>query len=135
MPKVEYCGRVISKDGLTMSSKKIASVVNFPEPVFAREQKSFLGLANYFREFIANHSSIVQPLQALLPDYKWSNRLVWNAEARLAYTAIKQMINDCPTMYFLVAEGVLYLYTDASDYGIGDTCIKQQMAANNQQLS
>jgi transposase InsO family protein len=119
MPKVEYCGRVISKDGLTMSSKKIASVANFPEPVFARELKSFLGLANYFREFIANHSTIVQPLQALLPDYKRSNRLVWNAEARLAYTAIKQMINDCPTMYFLVAEGVLYLYTDASDYGIG----------------
>jgi hypothetical protein len=28
-PKIEYCGRVISKDGLSMSEKKIASVINF----------------------------------------------------------------------------------------------------------
>jgi hypothetical protein len=37
----------------------------------------------------------------------------------LAFTSIKQLINDCPTMYFLLPEGELYLYTDASDYGIG----------------
>jgi hypothetical protein len=32
---------------------------------------------------------------------------------------LKQLINDCPTMYFLYRKGELYLYTDASDYGIG----------------
>ena len=119
LSSVEYCGRVISKYGLSMSEKKISSVINFPEPVFAKEMKSFLGLANYFREFVPNHSTIVQPLQALIPEYRRSNRLVWNNEARLAYNAVKQLINDCPTMYFLLPEGELYLYTDASDYGIG----------------
>jgi hypothetical protein len=39
-PKIEYCGRVISKDGLSMSEKKIASVINFPLPEFARQLKS-----------------------------------------------------------------------------------------------
>jgi transposase InsO family protein len=118
-PKIEYCGRVISKDGLSMSEKKIASVINFPLPEFARQLKGFLGLANYFREFVPNHSTVVQPLQALIPEYRRSNRIVWNDEARLAYASIKQLINDCPTMYFLLPEGELYLYTDASDYGIG----------------
>jgi transposase InsO family protein len=119
LSSVEYCGRVISKNGLSMSEKKIASVINFPIPEFAKQMKSFLGLANYFREFVPNHSTVVQPLQALIPEYRRSNRLVWNAEARLAYDAIKKLINDCPTMYFLLPEGELYLYTDASDYGIG----------------
>jgi hypothetical protein len=119
LSSVEYCGRVISKYGLSMSEKKIASVINFPEPVFAKEMKSFLGLANYFREFVPNHSTVVQPLQALIPEYRRSNRLVWNNEARLAFNAVRQLINDCPTMYFLLPEGELYLYTDASDYGIG----------------
>jgi transposase InsO family protein len=116
---IEYCGRVISKDGLSMSEKKIASVINFPLPEFARQLKSALGLFNYFRDFVPNHSTIVQPLQALIPEYRRSNRIVWNEEARLAFTSIKQLINDCPTMYFLLPEGELYLYTDASDYGIG----------------
>jgi transposase InsO family protein len=116
---IEYCGRVISKDGLSMSEKKIASVINFPLPEFARQLKSALGLFNYFRDFVPNHSTIVQPLQALIPEYRRSNRIVWNDEARLAFAAIKQLINDCPTMYFLLPTGELYLYTDASDYGIG----------------
>jgi hypothetical protein len=38
-PKIEYCGRVISKDGLSMSEKKIASVINLPLPEFARQLK------------------------------------------------------------------------------------------------
>jgi transposase InsO family protein len=118
-PKIEYCGRVISKDGLSMSEKKIASVINFPLPEFARQLKSALGLFNYFRDFVPNHSTVVQPLQALIPEYRRSNRIIWNEEARLAFTSIKQLINDCPTMYFLLPEGELYLYTDASDYGIG----------------
>lgn len=118
-PKIEYCGRVISKLGLSMSEKKIASVINFPLPEFARQLKSALGLFNYFRDFVPNHSTVVQPLQALIPEYRRSNRIVWNEEARLAFTSIKQLINDCPTMYFLLPEGELYLYTDASDYGIG----------------
>jgi hypothetical protein len=61
-PKIEYCGRVISKLGLSMSEKKIASVVNFSFPEFAKQVKSFLGLANYFREFVPNRSTVVQPL-------------------------------------------------------------------------
>ena len=89
LSSVEYCGRVISKNGLSMSEKKIASVINFPIPEFAKQMKSFLGLANYFREFVPNHSTVVQPLQTLIPEYRHNNRLVWNAEARFAYDTIK----------------------------------------------
>jgi hypothetical protein len=60
----EYCGRVISKNDPSMSENKTASVINFPIPEFAKQMKPFLGLANYyyFREFVSNHSSVVQPL-------------------------------------------------------------------------
>jgi hypothetical protein len=92
LPAIEYCGRVISQNGLSMSEKKIASVINFPLPEFARQLKSALGLFNYFRDFVPNHSTIVQPLQALIPEYRRSNRIVWNDEARLAFASIKQLI-------------------------------------------
>jgi hypothetical protein len=70
LKKIEYCGRVISKDGLSMSEKKIASVINFPLSEFSRQLKIALGLFNYFRDFVPKHSTIVQPLQALFPEYR-----------------------------------------------------------------
>jgi hypothetical protein len=48
-PKVEFCGRVISKQGISMSAKKISQVLDFPLPVYHKQLKSFLGLVGYFR--------------------------------------------------------------------------------------
>jgi hypothetical protein len=122
MPKVEYCGREISELGLSMSEKKCQTINNFPEPKLAQGLKSFLGMVNYFRDFVQNHSDIVRPLQNLIPEYKRSNIIIWTEEARLAFSAIKNMINDCPTMYFLENNADIYICTDASDYGIGGYC-------------
>jgi len=118
LPAVEYVGRVISKEGLTMSLKKRQTVMNFPMPKYAKEVKSFLGLANYFRDHVPNHSDVVRPLQNLIPDYKRSNTINWNAEAKIAFEHIRQLINDCPTMFFLTDTDPIYLHTDASDYGV-----------------
>ena len=70
MPKVEYCGREISELGLTMSEKKCHTINNFPEPKLAQGLKSFLGMVNYFRDFVQNHSDVVRPLLNLIPEYK-----------------------------------------------------------------
>ena len=35
MPKVDYCGKEISENGLRMSTKKIAKVLDFPKPLTA----------------------------------------------------------------------------------------------------
>ena len=45
-----------------MSAKKINSVLDFPKPTVNTQLRSFLGLANYFKEFVPNHSNVVSPL-------------------------------------------------------------------------
>ena len=62
LPQLEYVGRVISKEGLSMSKVKIQSVLKFEKPRNLRTLRSLLGLANYFRGFVPNHSLIVKPL-------------------------------------------------------------------------
>ena len=62
MKKVEYVGKEISKEGITMSSKKIKGLTDFPMPTKTTELRSFLGLTNYFRDHVPNHSNIVAPL-------------------------------------------------------------------------
>ena len=60
---------MLSEEGLKMSQPKIRSVLDFLNPVIAKQLKSFLGLVNYFRDFIRNQSSIVHPLHQLLLNY------------------------------------------------------------------
>ena len=62
MASIEYVGRVVSIDGLSMSAPKIENVLNFPRPKTMTALRSLLGLANYFRGFVPNHSDIVRPL-------------------------------------------------------------------------
>ena len=69
LPQIEYVGRVISKEGLSMSMVKIRSVLNFEKPRNLHALRSLLELANYFRGFVPNHSIIVKPLLDMI-DHK-----------------------------------------------------------------
>ena len=122
MPRVEYVGKVISTEGITMSQKKIQSVLDFPLPETHKELKSALGLFNYFRDFIRGQSDIARPLHGLIGDYNKNSRnkkLNWNGEARIAFSHMQEMIANCPLLYFLQDNGQIVLETDASQYGVG----------------
>ena len=49
MKQIDYVGRQISSQGISMSKEKIESVLNFPKPKSLTAIRSFLGLANCFR--------------------------------------------------------------------------------------
>ena len=55
LKSIEYVGKVISKNGISMTADKIASVLNFPKPFETTQLRSFLGLVNFFRDFVPNH--------------------------------------------------------------------------------
>jgi hypothetical protein len=80
---------------------------------------SFLGLANYFRRHIKDHSAIERPMREMLKTYNRTKRLTWTPEGESAFEALKKAINDCPKLYFPDVNGEIFLHTDASDYGVG----------------
>jgi hypothetical protein len=51
----------ISEEGVSMSTKEINSVLDFPKPMVNTQFRSILGLANYFKDFVPNHSKVVSP--------------------------------------------------------------------------
>jgi hypothetical protein len=116
---VEYVGHLITDKGISFSEEKRRKVFDFPEPLVQKHLKSFLGLANYFRDHIADHSSIAVPLQKMVRDYKKSKSLVWTPEARGAFKRMKDSIADCQTLWWMDDDLPVYLHTDASDFGVG----------------
>lgn len=124
MSEVEYVGHVMNEHGLSFSKGKVAEVLDFPVPTIMKGLKSFLGLANYFRDHIRNHSSVVKPLHNLVSNYEKNKLLKWTPEATAAFEEIKTRIANCPTLYFMDAHAPVTVQTDASDYGIGAYCFQ-----------
>ena len=119
LPEVEFVGHTINQEGMSFSREKIEKVLCIPEPIYGKEMKSFLGVAGYFHDHIKNYATVVRPLQKMIDNYERNRKLVWTEAGRVAFHAIKQAINDCPTLFFLDDHSPIFMHTDASDYGIG----------------
>jgi transposase InsO family protein len=112
-------GHTIDETGLSFSPEKLNEVLAIPPPTYAKELRSFLGLASYFRDHIQNLATIAKPLQDMIIDYEKKRKLVWTPEAEQAFTDVKEAIRRCPKLFFMDDNAPVYLHTDASDYGIG----------------
>ena len=122
LSQVEYVGHTIDENGLHFTRSKLDKVLNFPRPETKKAMKSFIGLANYFRDHIANHSNRVQKLQDTVAGYhkrQANHKIKWDADTESAFEDIRSAIDNCPKLWFLDDFSPIYLQTDASDYGIG----------------
>lgn len=96
--------------------------------------RSFLGLANYFRDHIRGYASLSQPLNKLLTLSKSSKIIKWDAITETAFDEARSVIYNCPMIHFEDRNSELFLHTDASDYGIGGYLFQYQQLPVNQIL-
>ncbi|GBG60189.1 hypothetical protein CBR_g3433 [Chara braunii] len=109
--QVLYLGHVLDRDGIKQKDSKIATIRDWPTPRTLTELRSFLGLANYYRKFVRNFSTIAAPLRRLLrKEAIWK----WDKDCTSAMKKLKQAVLKVadPSLPFVVT-------TDASQYGIG----------------
>ena len=64
--KLEFIRHYIDKQGLYIDPQKVQAVVDWPLLHNTKDIQCFLGLANYYHQFIKGYSSIVYPLTKLL---------------------------------------------------------------------
>ena len=72
--QVEYLGHIVSADGIRMDPRKSGAVRDWPTPVNLQELRKFLGLTNYFRNFISRFSILAVPLTDLTRKGAFSSR-------------------------------------------------------------
>jgi hypothetical protein len=73
--EVEFVGQILKADGVYFSSEKRSKVLDFPLPDKQKHLKSFLGLANYFRDHVESLSVLIKPLNDLTTPYKKSSSI------------------------------------------------------------
>ena len=72
MREVEFLGVVIGLEGIKMEKKKVKGVLEWLTPKCVKDVQKFLGLANYYCQFIESFASIARLLHDLVKkDKKW----------------------------------------------------------------
>jgi hypothetical protein len=117
--EVEYVGHVINHEGTKFTPERREAVFNMELPTVAKQLKSFIGCAEYFRSHIRDLSTKLRPLHLMIQNYDRNRKLDWTQEAREAWDQIREDIRNTQTLYFLDPNAPVYLHTDASDYGLG----------------
>nr|GFC09376.1 putative reverse transcriptase domain-containing protein [Tanacetum cinerariifolium] len=65
IPKVQFLGHVIDKQGIHVDPAEIESVKDWASPKSPTEIHQFLGLVGYYRRFIEGFSKIAKPMTKL----------------------------------------------------------------------
>ena len=83
-------------------------MIAFKTPESLKELMSFLGLVNYFRDHIRNHSTHVHHLHDMVSVAK--NQIIkmitWIAAVKIEieFKTLKDLVNECAKLYFIKKE-------------------------------
>ena len=95
---------------------KVIAVQNYPVPTNLQKLRSFLGLASYYRWFIAKFSASTNPLFKLTCK---DTPFEWSAACHEAFVELKRLLANAPLLVLTDFSKPFLLETDASGEGLG----------------
>jgi hypothetical protein len=119
---LEYLGHVITVNDITTNPAKIKAINKWPVPTNVKELRGFLGLADYYRQFIRNYGVISHPLSNML---KKGALFVWSSTIQQTFDALKQALVSALVLALPNFNKQFVLEIDASNMGIGDVLMQE----------
>ena len=116
LDRVAFLGHVISKDGIMVDPAKVEAVSNWKRPTNASEIRSFLGLAGYYRKFVADFSKLAMPLTTLTRKGK---KFEWTEDCEKSFQELKRRLTSAPILTIPDGDEGFVIYSDASKMGLG----------------
>ena len=111
----KYLGYQLSPSGLTMSLDQVQTIQDWPEPRKVKDIQSFLGFANFYRQFIDNYSDIVTSLTRLTrKGTAWS----FSDSCCSAFRKLKDAFTSAPILTHWSPDALMIVETVTSDYAI-----------------
>jgi len=99
-----------------MEKDKVAGVLNWPVPKTVKDVRKFLGLANYYRQFVKDFAKLARPLNNLTrKDEKWR----WGEEQQKALKQLKTVFTSRPLLVAPNLDKEFRVEADASNFATG----------------
>ena len=119
--KLSFLGHQISAKGIEPDQNKLDVIRNWPCPGNTKDLRAFLGLCNYYSDFIPN----LQDRARLLNQLTGKSKFIWSLQSEAAFQDLKLALTaDDVILQFPNMSAAFEVSTDASDTGIG--CVLSQ---------
>ena len=120
----KFLGRMVDRHGVRPDPEAVEAVLTWKAPRTDTQLLSFLGFANYYREFIKGYAEKVYPMQKLMRNK--GKKFEWNDEAQVAFENIKRELCEAPVLGMPTEKGMYVLDTDASVVAISGILHQEQ---------
>ena len=118
--KIEFLGVVIGPEGIRIEKEKVKGVLEWPTPKCVKDIQKFLGLANYYCQFIEGFATVARPLYDLVKkDKKWN----WTERQEKVFQELKERFTKEPVLAAPDIDKKMRMEVDASDYATGDVFV------------
>jgi hypothetical protein len=120
--EVKYLGFIISAgEGVKVDPEKVDAIRSWEAPTTVKAVRSFLGFANFYRDFIEDFSELAAPLVRLTrKEEPWR----WKKAEQAAFEELKQRFITAPILAHFDPEKPTILEADCSGYSLG-ACLSQ----------
>ena len=108
----KYLGMMVDKHGIRPDPDAVEAVLTWKSLKTEHQVMSFLGFANYYREFIEGYADKVYPMQQLMRHK--GKKFMWNNAAEDSFQRIKKELCEAP---------VLGVPTEKGDVRVGYGCV------------
>ena len=87
--EVGFLEVIIREDEVRMEKEKVQGVIEWPVPKSVKDMQKFLGMANYYRQFVKDFVKIVRLLYEMTrKEIKWS----WGERQQKAFEELKESL-------------------------------------------
>jgi RNase H-like domain found in reverse transcriptase len=130
MESIEFLGHVIDAKGSRLTQERVQGIISLQEPNSVKTLRSFIGMVNYFSDYISDLAGFLVPLTVLTKKKCTSEPFVLTNDARLAFEAIKVALINYSHLTTMNELDPLILYTDASTTSVAGVLMQVQMGKN-----
>ena len=121
---VDFLGHLVGGEWITVNDENLEKIRHTRRPTTKKEVRSFLGLANYYRDHIPSFAAISAPLSDLTKKGQ-PTRVQWGDPQEKAFVNLQRSLLRRPILRVPDYTKTFVLKTDASNRGLGAALMQQ----------
>ena len=125
MREIEFCGHILKEGKRSPSPGKLLSIEKWETPKTITQLRGFLGLANYYSQYIPNYAELASPLMDLLKVDKYSGKkgtkvpIAWTPAHTESFDKVKRALTTSLELFQVEPDSPFRLRCDASNFAVG----------------